>query len=131
MRHYIDVHRMAITCCVYSPTAKVVVTGSLDTEVKVWSLAGGLLETFRGHSKAITKIILNPYNSNLIISSSLDGIIKMWSLDIMQPIYQLNLSDSEIYWMGVTDDNSLYVATSNKITIWRISNFIEFWALSR
>lgn len=88
MRHYGNVHRTAITCCVYSPSAKLVITASLDTEIKLWSLAGGLIETLKGHSAPITKLVLNPYNSNIFLSSSLDGTIKMWSLDIMQIIYQ-------------------------------------------
>ena len=88
MRHYPNVHKMAITCCVYSPTAKVVITGSVDNDIKIWSLAGGLIETFRAHSMPISSIVLNPHNSNLVLSSSLDGTIKMWSLDIMQQVYQ-------------------------------------------
>jgi len=88
IRHYAAMHKMAITCCVYSPTAKVVITGSADGDIKVWSSAGGLLETFRAHSLPISSLILNPHNTNLILSASLDGSIKMWSLDIMQQIYQ-------------------------------------------
>lgn len=88
MRHYASVHKMAITCCVYSPSAKVVVTGSADGDIKVWSSGGGLLESFRAHSLPISSLILNPHNTNLILSASLDGSIKMWSLEIMQQIYQ-------------------------------------------
>ena len=89
MRHFPDVHKMSITAVCYSSTTKYVLTGSLDTDIKVWSLHGALVQTFTSHSKAITKLILNPFNSNLVLSSSTDGYIKMWSLDIMQEIYEL------------------------------------------
>ncbi len=131
LRHYENVHKLAVTCCVYSPTARVVITGSLDCEIKIWSLAGGLLETFKGHSMPISSIILNPHNSNLILSASLDGTIKMWSLDIMQPIYQLTLFKSEILWMGVTEENLLYIASPFDVTLWTITDFIDFWAITR
>lgn len=131
LRHYENVHKLAITCCVYSPSARVVITGSVDCEIKIWSLAGGLLETFKGHSMPISSIILNPHNSNLFLSASLDGTIKMWSLDIMQQIYQLTLFKSEILWMGVTEENLLYVASPFDLTLWNITNFIDFWAVTR
>ena len=122
---------MAITSCVYSPTARVVLTGSLDSEIKVWSLDGGLLEVLRGHSRAITNLVLNPYNSNVVLSSSLDGIIRLWSLDIMQPIYQLNLIYGEIFWMGFTEDKLLYLATPFTVFLYSLNNFIDYWASSR
>ena len=131
LRHFPEIHKMPITACVYSPTAKLVITGSMDTSMKVWSLLGGLIEILHGHSKAITKIILNPYCSNLIISSSLDGYIKMWSLDTMQEIYELNLHETEILSMGVTSDKYLYVVSDYDLKIWSINNFIEFWSHSK
>lgn len=91
MRSYRKIHAQFITCCVYSPSAKVVLTGSEDSEIKIWSLNGGYIDTFRGHAKSVTNLILNPYNSNLVLSSSLDGFVKMWSLDVMQCIYEYDL----------------------------------------
>ena len=88
IRVYQECHRLAITTCVYSPNAKVVLTGSEDADIKVWSLTGGKIEIFRGHTNCVTNLVLNPHNSSLFISSSLDGTIKMWSLDIMQMIYE-------------------------------------------
>ena len=88
LRHYKNIHSLVVTCSVYSTTSKLLLTGSMDTEIKVWSIAGGLIETFRGHCRPVTKLLLNPFNSNSVLSSALDGTIKMWSLDIMQLIYQ-------------------------------------------
>jgi WD40 repeat protein len=60
----------------------------MDCEIKVWSIAGGLIEIFKGHKRTLTKLLLNPHNQNLVLSSSLDGTVKMWSLDVMQLIYE-------------------------------------------
>ena len=55
--------------------------------VKVWSLTGGLVETFRSHSRSVTNLLLHPDDSSLVLSSSLDGSVKVWSLDIMELMY--------------------------------------------
>jgi WD40 repeat protein len=88
LRYYENIHKLVVTCSVYSTSSKLLVTGSLDTEIKVWSITGGLIETFRAHTRAVTKLLLNPYNANCLFSSSLDGTVKIWSLDIMQMLYQ-------------------------------------------
>lgn len=88
MRTYVNCHQFTITACLYSPISKVVLTGSEDSTIKIWSLSGGHIDTFRGHTRAITHLVLNPHYSNLVISSSKDGSIKMWSLDVMQMIYE-------------------------------------------
>lgn len=102
MRSFIEIHRAPITSCLYSATSRAVLTGSMDNDIKVWSLNGGLLHTFRGHSQPVSNLILNPFNSNLVISSSVDGTIRMWSLDIMQSVHEYFFSlaiyfDSRIY----------------------------------
>ncbi len=33
--------------------------------------------------------------------------------------------------MGITEENLLYVASPYDVTIWTITNFIEFWAIAR
>ena len=88
LRHYENIHKLVVSCSVYSSSSKLLVTGSLDCDIKVWSIAGGLIETFKGHTRAITKLLLNPYSSSLVISSSMDGTVKMWSLDIMGLMYK-------------------------------------------
>jgi WD40 repeat protein len=56
--------------------------------VKVWSMTGGLVHTFRGHSRAVTNLVIHPKNSTIIMTCSLDGTIRMWSLDTMDAIYR-------------------------------------------
>lgn len=56
--------------------------------VKVWSLTGGLVHTFRGHSRAVTNLLIHPQTSSIIITCSLDGSLRMWSLDTMDVFYK-------------------------------------------
>nr|KAG5708463.1 hypothetical protein BaRGS_026190 [Batillaria attramentaria] len=122
---------MSITGCRYSVAGKVLVTSSIDTEVKVWSLTGGLVHTFRGHSRAVTNLLIHPHNSTIVITCSLDGSLRMWSLDTMDCIYSLVVSASGLLWMGLTDDNLLYISTARSLTLWHLNLFIHFWSLTR
>ncbi|XP_069141292.1 uncharacterized protein [Argopecten irradians] len=128
---YEKAHTMSITGCVYSQSAKVLITSSVDCEVKVWSLMGGLVHSFRGHSRAVTNLLLHPDSSSLIITASLDGSIRMWSLDTMELVYNITVSSDGVLWMGLTDDNILYISTCRNITLWSLNQFYSFWALSR
>uniref|UniRef100_A0A2C9M1N4 Uncharacterized protein n=1 Tax=Biomphalaria glabrata TaxID=6526 RepID=A0A2C9M1N4_BIOGL len=128
---YERAHSMTITGCRFSKNANFLVTSSVDTEVKVWSLVGGLVHTFRGHSRAVTNLILHPLTSSIIITSSLDGSIRMWSLDTMECLYSLVVSVEGVLWMGQTDDNLLYLCTPRTLTLWNINYYTQFWALAR
>ena len=56
--------------------------------VKMWSLRGGLVHTFRGHSRAVTSIVVHPIKPSIIVTASLDGSVKMWSLNTMEILYR-------------------------------------------
>ena len=64
--------------------------------VKVWSPTGGLVHTFRGHARAISNVILHPDNSMLVITSSLDGSVRLWSLETMECLYRW--ADSQVHY---------------------------------
>ncbi|CAF0852544.1 unnamed protein product, partial [Brachionus calyciflorus] len=131
MRHFKQIHDLPITCVVYSPPSKLFITGSMDNNIKLWSQSGDLIETLKGHSKSVTKLILSPHNQNNFLSASLDGTIKMWSLDINQVIYEINFDNREIFWIGLTEGDYLYAATQYDLSVWSINNFMDFWAFSQ
>ncbi|GFR91987.1 WD repeat-containing protein 87 [Elysia marginata] len=124
-------HMMSITGCRYSQAASVLVTSSIDCEVKVWSLMGGLIHTFRGHSRAVTNLLLHPATSSIVLTCSLDGTVRMWSLDTMDCIYSLVVSADGLLWMGLTDDNMLFISTARAVTLWHMNYTVQFWALAR
>ncbi|XP_070192502.1 uncharacterized protein [Littorina saxatilis] len=124
-------HTMSITGCRYSVAAKLLVTSSLDTEVKVWSMTGGLVHTFRGHSRPVTNLLIHPHNFTIIITCSLDSSLRMWSLDTMDEIYSLTVSTHGLLWMGLTDDNLLYLSTARSLSLWHLNHFIHFWSMTR
>ncbi|CAG5133957.1 unnamed protein product, partial [Candidula unifasciata] len=124
-------HSMSITGCRYSRHATVLITSSLDSEVKVWSLLGGLVHIFRGHSRAVTNLILHPATSSIVITCSLDGTVRMWSLDTMDCLSSVVVSVDGLQWMGLTDDNLLYLGTLRALTLWNLNYNVQFRALIR
>eukprot|EP00058_Branchiostoma_floridae_P021074 XP_002606564.1 hypothetical protein BRAFLDRAFT_131977 [Branchiostoma floridae] len=124
-------HKTFITGCQFSQHAKLLVTSSHDFEVKVWSIKGGLVHVFRGHSRSVTQLVLHPATSALVLTSSLDGTVKMWSLDTMDIVYSLSLHKEGIQWMGLTNDNLLYCASPRRISTWYLNHVVDFWAHAR
>eukprot|EP00522_Entomoneis_paludosa_P011287 CAMPEP_0172447622 /NCGR_PEP_ID=MMETSP1065-20121228/6894_1 /TAXON_ID=265537 /ORGANISM="Amphiprora paludosa, Strain CCMP125" /LENGTH=510 /DNA_ID=CAMNT_0013198975 /DNA_START=91 /DNA_END=1620 /DNA_ORIENTATION=- len=66
----------------------VVVTGSKDGSIRLWTMQGGttfsLVRTLPGHTRQITGLLLIPGGS-LLWSSSTDGSIRIWDLNQSVP----------------------------------------------
>ena len=73
-------HSSDITSIAFNPDGKSIVSGSGDKTVKLWSLEGKELQTFKGHSSDITSIAFNP-DGKSIVSGSSDKTVKLWSLE--------------------------------------------------
>ncbi|XP_063433586.1 uncharacterized protein LOC134715372 isoform X1 [Mytilus trossulus] len=135
-------HNMSITGCCYVPYYRALLTCSVDTTIKAWSLIDKpndnkassvkrLLHTFSGHSRAVSGMVLHPETQTMFITSSLDGTVRIWSLDTMEQLYSTTISSDGLLWMGLTDDNLLYISTCRSITLWHTNQFLKFWALAR
>ncbi|CAI9278752.1 unnamed protein product [Lactuca saligna] len=77
-------HYRPVTCLVFSNDQSLLISGSEDGTVRVWSLliAGHLYEyRFTGHTLPVTDIVTGYGGSNaIILSASLDRTCKVWSL---------------------------------------------------
>lgn len=73
-------------CLAYDKSGKVVITGSDDRLVKVWSLrTGDLLFTLRGHVGNITDLAVN-HDNTLLASSSDDKTVRVWEISSGAPV---------------------------------------------
>ena len=72
------------TSIVFSPDAKVLVSGSYDRTIRLWNIATGeQLRTLEGHSYSITSVAVSP-GSTTIASGSVDGTVLLWAFpDVM------------------------------------------------
>lgn len=64
-----------------SEDGRYIVTASEDWLVKTWDLrknGGAPAKCFAGHEGAVTKARFNPVYESIVMSSSLDGTVKLW-----------------------------------------------------
>jgi WD40 repeat protein len=67
-------------CSALIRNARYLVSGSLDTNVKVWDpRAKNCVVTFKGHNEQITCLDISP-DSSTIVSGSMDGTLKLWDI---------------------------------------------------
>ena len=64
----------------HSDGAEFLVSGGADQTVKVWDLAGTLLNTLPGHQSGVLRVAMHA-TKQLILSTGLDNIAKVWTLD--------------------------------------------------
>lgn len=107
-------HQGAVTSVCFSSEGQYLISGSLDCTIKVWDIATGrCLTTLQGHEGGILSLRVQSVNSSVfakveqvtypdIISSSLDGTIRVWqpetgmclkALRIPRPYEGMNISN--------------------------------------
>ena len=79
------IHARVITSLLYDDETSVLATGSGDGTIKLWDGLWQLLHVFVGHTEDITGMVRYPYQ-NLMMSSSLDGTIRVWNLKTLDSV---------------------------------------------
>lgn len=77
-REILSAHLDEITTLRFFPSGQVLLSGSTDMRLKIWSLVDGTNpRTFEGHKAQITDTCMIERGRNFV-SSSLDGTLKLW-----------------------------------------------------
>eukprot|EP00850_Spirogloea_muscicola_P004989 SM000022S07203 [mRNA] locus=s22:504694:512564:+ [translate_table: standard] len=95
-------HVNAVYCAIFDRTGQLVITGSDDRLVKIWSMETALcLTSCRGHEGDITDLAVNSDNK-LVASSSNDWTVRVWRLPDGGPIAVLGTGQSSPECWGHT-----------------------------
>ncbi|XP_061338577.1 coatomer subunit beta'-1-like [Gastrolobium bilobum] len=100
------------------PSLPYVVSASDDKVVKVWNWSEGwaCYKTIEGHSLYVMQVAFNPKDPATFASASLDGTLKIWSLDSSTPNFTLDghlkgvncvdyfISNDKLYLLSGSDD---------------------------
>jgi len=73
-------HTSGVNSIAFSPDKSLLVSGSADTNIKIWRPNGSLVRTLTGHKDVVNCVSFSP-DSQMIASASQDKTIKLWSRD--------------------------------------------------
>ncbi|KAL7666146.1 Uncharacterized protein ABC855_g1740 [[Candida] zeylanoides] len=72
-------HCADVTCLAFFPSGQVILSGSLDMTIKVWSVADGTNpRTMAGHTAAVTCVELLGATGRNFLSGARDGSVRLW-----------------------------------------------------
>ncbi|KAJ3155000.1 WD repeat-containing protein 87, partial [Irineochytrium annulatum] len=122
-----QVHEMSITSCVFYEPAEYLITAGKCGKVKVWNSQAFLIHEFESHYNSVTSLLLleqvceaAPGTLPVVVSSSLDGTIRMWNFETGTCIYRLD-TGSEVLGMGVMKRDTLFHFSRHDVQIWNVN----------
>lgn len=117
-------HKSSISCLEFDSNGTSLISGSNDTTIIIWDLVSesGLIK-FKGHKNLITSI--HYYDENYLISTSKDGLIKIWDLKLNQCIETHLAHNGESWSMKVFkyNDKDFLISTglNGECKIWSLN----------
>lgn len=95
---------------------QVVISGSLDNTIKVWSLESGeCLQTLFGHIQGIWTLA---YDKLHMVSGSHDGSLKLWDIESGLPMHSLDGHGSAVTAVGLSDTKVISADDQGEVRIW-------------
>ena len=73
-------HTDTVRSVAYIPSLSMLVSGSHDTFVKVWTLDGTCVQTMEGHGALVFSVAASP-DGTMVASGSEDNTVRVWGLD--------------------------------------------------
>ncbi|XP_051552180.1 WD repeat-containing protein 97 [Myxocyprinus asiaticus] len=122
MEHKKNLHLREITGLVYCPIREIVGTAS-DTTIRVWGPDWELQMAFVGHTALVTSLVLCPV-SGLLFSSSLDGTLRSWRLEVGDQLQTISIPNgyASPLAMGGPDSAGMFFSYS--------TNSVDFWTFN-
>lgn len=123
-------HFSAAYCIIFDRTSSLIITGSDDRLIKIWSAKTGyLISTLRGHVGDITSLSID-FKNRILASSSNDYTIRLWSLSTFESLAVLVNAHSEpVTEMNFSPDPSdeclISTALDGFIKVWRFQQLEE------
>lgn len=115
-------HSKCIASLAFSPDGTLLVSGSWDNTVKLWTIPNGrLLQTLEGHTSPLHSIAISP-NGLWIASGGNDKIVKLWNIPEGNLLKNMVSHSSYVNSVAFSPDSTLLASCSsdNKIKLWNI-----------
>ena len=106
------------------PTLPYILTCSDDSTIKCFNYEANFAEIicYKGHNNAVMNIAINPKDTNIFATASLDGTVKVWGLNSNSAHYTLEGSEAGVCCVSyLSNDTRPYLLSSGedtKIRVW-------------
>jgi WD40 repeat protein len=119
--HTLTGHSGKVSSIAISHDGQTLVSGCLDTTIKVWNLqTGELIYTLTGHSKDVSSVAISP-NGKFLASSSFHcpkNNVKVWNLQTKKLVHARLGHKKSVRFVSIDSEARILVSGSNKIKLW-------------
>lgn len=113
-------HKSAVTILKFDITGTRLISGSQDSNIIMWDLIGEVgLYKLRSHKGAISGLWLE--KDEWLISTSRDGLIKVWDLKTQQCVETHIAHTGECWSLGVHEDLAITASADSQVKIWHLN----------
>lgn len=113
-------HKSGITILKFDTTGTRLLSGSQDSNIIMWDLIGEVgLYKLRSHKGAISGLWLD--RDEWLISTSRDGLIKVWDLKTQQCVETHIAHTGECWSLGVHEDLVVTASADSQLKIWHLA----------
>ncbi|KAE8885400.1 hypothetical protein PF005_g20950 [Phytophthora fragariae] len=103
-------HVADVTSARFFPSSQVVLTGSLDFTLRIWSVTGRCAAVLRGHRGGVEDVAIVGRGRN-VLSCGTDGLIQLWNCGTQDVVAKwANDDQSAVHCLSVMDDTAQVLA---------------------
>lgn len=107
---------------------KVVLTGSGDKTIRMWSISdGACLKTFEGHTGSVLRAVFATACSQ-VLSSGADGLVKLWNVASAECVNTFDVHEDKIWALAAGGTHERLLATGSAdaaVVIWEDSTVAD------
>lgn len=108
-------HVADVTSARFFPSSQVVLTGSLDFTLRIWSVHGRCAAVMKGHVGGVEDVAIVGRGRN-VLSCGTDGLIQLWSCGTQDVIAKwANDDQSPVHCLSVMDNTAQLLAEGDSL----------------
>ncbi|CAI5714823.1 unnamed protein product [Peronospora destructor] len=106
-------HVADVTSVRFFPSSQVVLTGSLDFTLRIWSVHGRCVAVLKGHRGGVEDVSIVGRGRN-VLSCGTDGLIQLWNCGTQNVVAKWSNDDhSPVHCLSVMDDTAQLLVKGN------------------
>jgi len=120
-QQFLDAHSRVLDIA-FSPNGKTLAAGCRDHVIRLWRIDDGILvQTFRGHSRAVDNVAFLPHGDKLLSSSSGDKTSRIWQITDGTLLYTI---ENDAVDLALSPDGQIFASGTEEgdIDLWDIAD---------